>query len=178
LLEVGTLGSSSTPVVGGVTERRAKMLFSQAVCDECGAGFASGVVVAERRGDPVSYRRSAGPCPRCGGRGRIPGWIFRFHAAAAAARDQASWAENCDVLAAVERLAGRPVDAPARAALALQLTGAWRGVAIMIGRIPIEECGAALQLLGRMLQDVPEDDDVRASAAPGIPGAARTPMSA
>ncbi len=134
------------------------MLFSQAVCDDCGTAFASSAVVAERRGDPVSYRRSAGPCPGCGGRGRIPGWIFSFHSAAAAARDQASCAENSAVLGAVRRCIAHGLDRPARATFAAGLTGAWRGVAIVVGRIPVEECGAALALLDRMLEGdaVPE----------------------
>ena len=129
------------------------MLFSQAVCDNCGTAFASSAVVAERRGEPVSYRRTAGPCPGCGGRGRIPGWIFRLHSSVAAARDQASAAENSAVLGAVRQCAAQQLDGPTQATFAAGLTGAWRGVAIMIGRIPLEECGAALALLDRMLED-------------------------
>ncbi len=172
------------------------MLFSQAVCDSCGAGFASGVVVAERRGDPVSYRRSAGPCPRCGGRGRIPPWIFHLHGAAAAARDQATEDENAAVLAAVRHCQAGELDLPARAAFALALTGAWRGVATTVGRIPLPECGAAVEMLGRMLDHGVHADDgdndrtpaqrdrstvadrATASVAPGTPDAARVPMSA
>ncbi len=184
------------------------MLFSQAVCDNCGAGFASSVVVAERRGDPVSYRRSAGPCPRCGGRGRIPDWIFRLHGAASAARDQATEDENTAVLAAVRQCQAAPLDQAARAAFALALTGSWRGVAITVGRIPLAECEAAVAMLGRMLEDVvptggrPDGREAMvairtvagpaaagrpgataasgatASAAPGTPGAGRSPMSA
>ena len=138
------------------------VLFSQAVCNGCGAVFASGVLVAERRGDPVTYRGSAGPCPRCGGRGHIPGWTFGFHAAVTAARDQASPAENAAVVRAVGRYGASPLDAPARRALIADLTGDWRGVAVQLGRIPLDETAAALAMLGRMLEGRAEWDRVAA----------------
>ena len=66
------------------------MLYAPAICDACDAVFASGLVIAEHPGEPTSYRRSAGPCPHCGGRGHIPEWVYRFHATAANARDHAT----------------------------------------------------------------------------------------
>ncbi len=160
------------------------MLFSPAVCVSCGGVFASGVVVAERRGDPVSYRGSAGPCPRCGGRGRIPGWIFSFHAAAVAAREQAAAADNTAVLDAVRRCSPGDLDGPGRRAFSTEMTGAWRGVAVQLGRIPADEWQAAIAMLGPMLDDHEEPSDpdpgrvIRASAGPGTRDAERSPRSA
>lgn len=164
------------------------MLFSQAVCGSCGAAFASGVVVAERRGDPVSYRGTAGPCPRCGGRGRIPGWIFRFHGAAAAARDQASAADNAAVLHAARQRVAHYSDESAQRGLTTTLGGAWGGVAVQLRWIPADECEAALAMLVRMLEDGeahesagPADNrrsGATTSAGPGTPDATPTPMSA
>ena len=85
-------------------------------------------------GNRRATARSAGPCPRCGGRGSIPRWIFGFHAAAAAARDQASASENAAVYVAIRQSLATRRDATggdvtAAAALPDALTGAWRGVA-------------------------------------------------
>ena len=163
------------------------MLFSPAVCDSCGTVFPSSEVVAERRGEAASYRSSAGPCPRCGGRGSIPRWIFAFHAAAAAARDQASASENAAVHDAIGRLAASD-GVRDGTALPAALTGAWRGVAAVLWRIPRPEWDAALAMLSRMLESVVADRnsaladeslaDVTASAGPGTPGAGLSPMSA
>jgi hypothetical protein len=164
------------------------VLFSPAVCDSCGTVFPSSEVVAERRGEPASYRSSAGPCPGCGGRGSIPRWIFAFHAAAAAAHDQASSAENAAVYDAIGRLPSPDADNNGAAALPGVLNGAWRGVAAVLSRIPRSEWGAALAMLSRMLEPMvldryaPFDDegagDLTASAETGRPGAGLSPMSA
>ncbi len=168
------------------------MLFSPAVCDSCGVVFASSEVVAERRGEPASYRSSAGPCPRCGGRGSIPRWIFAFHAAAAAARDQASDSENAAVYVAARQLLAPEGhvtggEVTTAAALPAALTGAWRGVAALLWRIPRPEWDAALVMVCRMLEPVVERYDgfgdgsagtVTASAETGRPGAGLSPMSA
>ena len=168
------------------------MLFSPAVCDSCGTVFPSSEVVAERRGEPASYRSSAGPCPRCGGRGSIPRWIFGFHAAAAAARDQASASENAAVYVAIRQSLATRRDAPggdvtAAAALPDALTGAWRGVAAVLWRIPRPEWDAALVMVCRMLEPVVEryagfDDrgvgGITASAELERPDAGLSPMSA
>ena len=68
------------------------MLYAPAECDHCGVVFGSGAVIAEHPGAPSSYRRAADPCPQRGGRGSVPEWVFRFHATAAGARDQAALA--------------------------------------------------------------------------------------
>ena len=164
------------------------MLFSPAVCDSCGIVFSSSEVVAERRGQPASYRSSAGPCPRCGGRGSIPRWIFAFHAAVAAARDQASGPANAAVYDAVARLLASDGDVSDDSALPAALTGAWRGVAAVLWRIPRSEWAAALTMVCRMLEPLVADrlasfDDestrrVTASAGTEIPDAGLSPMSA
>ncbi|MGS0685940.1 hypothetical protein ACVBEQ_12470 [Nakamurella sp. GG22] len=146
--------------------------------------------MAERRGEPASYRSSAGPCPRCGSRGTIPRWIFAFHAAAAAARDQASAAENTAVYVAIGQSLVPERDVTdgdvAAGALPAALTGAWRGVAAVLWRIPRSEWAAALVMVCRMLEPVvdrhAEFDNrgtgVTASAEIGTPGAGLSPMSA
>lgn len=160
------------------------MLFSPAVCNGCGTVFPSSEVMAEHRGQPASYRSAAGPCPRCGGRGSIPRWIFAFHAAAAAARDQASAAENTAVYVAIGSMLASDEDVTV-ASTPAALTAAWRGVAAVLWRIPRSEWGAALVMVCRMLEPVVDlhtgfDDrgEVTASAGPEKPGAGLSPMSA
>ena len=164
------------------------MLFSPAVCDSCAAVFSTSEVVAEHHGEPASYRASAGPCPRCGSRGSIPRWIFSFHAAAAAARDQAPTGQNAQVLSAVREVLGTPGEAADGTAFLSSLTGTWRGVAAALRGIPRREWGAALAMLCRMLEstvverrsgaDRDISGGVTASAETEIPGAGLSPMSA
>ena len=49
------------------------VLYAPAICPDCGNVFASDVLIAEAAWIIPSYRSAGGVCPRCGGRGSIPG---------------------------------------------------------------------------------------------------------
>jgi len=111
------------------------MLYAPAVCERCGAVFPSGEVIAESPGEPSSYRRSAGPCPRCGGRGNIPDWVFRFHAIAAAAREQATPEQIASFTAALRlQLSRSGVTGVEQDQLTAELDGPWHAVALELRR--------------------------------------------
>jgi hypothetical protein len=132
--------------------------------------------------------RGSGQLPIVGGtlsEVRRPG---QHHAAAAAARDQASAPENAAVYAAIRKLLASGAEVGATPALPAALTGAWRGVAAVLWRIPRPEWDAALVMVCRMLETIVTDRDsevddrsavrITASVEPGTPGAGLSPMSA
>ena len=130
------------------------MLYAPAECDQCGVVFGSGVVIAEHPGEPSSYRRTAGPCPQCGGRGSVPEWVFRFHATAAGARDQATPDEISSLSVALRRhlSSSEPKDlGDADTDLNAHLVGPWRPVAVVLHRSPADQRSAQLTLLLWML---------------------------
>ena len=48
-----------------------------AFCQECGAVFSSGIVI-DNASNVTLAGNTAGPCPECGGTGRIPDGVFNF----------------------------------------------------------------------------------------------------
>ena len=126
------------------------MLYAPAVCENWSAVFGSGQLIAENAGEPASYRRSAGPCPHCGGRGTIPEWVFRFHTTASAAADRATPEQlRCMVQALRERM---DPDQPALHITADddpsgELGGPWAGVGLELRRTPADQRTAKLTFL-------------------------------
>jgi len=147
------------------------LLYSPAVCETCGAVFGSNEVIAEQPEDPTSYRRSAGPCPRCGGRGIIPEWVFRFHNTVQASLAQASAEEIGSLLAAVRRYAAEPARPGAQQAVTAEMVGPWHPMAPAVGHLPDDQWTAAITLLEWMF------DSALADAAAAQPGSANQASS-
>jgi hypothetical protein len=134
------------------------MLYAPAVCENCSAVFGSAQLIAESDGERASYRRSAGPCPRCGGRGSIPVWVFRFHTIASAAADRATPEQLQSLIQALRlRLDAvaptNPIDPDGH--LNGELTGPWSGVALELRSVPADQRTAQLTFL-RWIVDRPE----------------------
>jgi hypothetical protein len=66
------------------------VIYAPALCPKCGAVFRSDVAIAEPPWIIPTYRAIGGVCGRCGTRGRIPDWVYRFHAIASDCRREAS----------------------------------------------------------------------------------------
>jgi hypothetical protein len=139
------------------------MLYAPAVCNECNAVFASSLLIAEGHGEPSSYRRSAGPCPHCQGRGTIPEWVFRFHSTAATACDSATPAQLSSLTATLRHQLN-PAQPMRETAVDPDLTadpsGPWRAIALELLRSSGDQRRARLTLLLWML-------DRPTSPAPG-----------
>jgi len=119
--------------------RESAVLYAPAICDACDAVFVSDLIVAEHPGEPTSYRRSAGPCPHCGGRGHIPEWVHRFHATAVDARDRATPEQIRSLTVALRHHLTPPQPAQRRAPgpdLTTELVGPWQVVASNCGTHP------------------------------------------
>jgi len=126
------------------------MLYAPAVCENCWAVFGSGQLIAESDGEPASYRRSAGPCPHCGGRGTIPEWVFRFHTTASTAADSATPEQLHSLIQALRERVDpdqptTPIDTDRD--LNSELTGPWTGVAFELRRTPADQQAAKLTFL-------------------------------
>lgn len=135
------------------------MLYAPAVCDHCRAIFRSGVVIAEHPGDPSSYRKAAGPCPRCGGRGSVPEWVFRFHATVTIVRERATSGQISAMASALRHTLISPHPAEPRISadpdLPAQPGDPWRIVAVELHRSPADQRNALLTLLLWMLDPPP-----------------------
>jgi len=144
------------------------MLYAPAVCENCAAVFGSGQLIAENDGEPASYRRSAGPCPRCGGRGAIPEWVFRFHTTASAAADRATPEQLSSLIQALRELLD-PDRTPHRITadddLSSELTGPWAGVALELRRAPATQRTAKLTFLLWILDRPDRSHSVRGNDA-------------
>ena len=128
------------------------MLYAPAVCENCCAVFASTEVIAESDGEPTSYRRSAGPCPRCGNRGAIPGWVFRFHTIATGAMQQATPDQLHSLIPRLRETVGAALRAESTSSTTIadlthQLTGPWSGVALELRRVSADQRTAMLTFL-------------------------------
>ena len=137
-------------------KERFAVLYAPAICDDCEAVFASGLVIPERLGEPTSYRRSAGPCPRCGGRGHIPEWVHRFHTTAVDARRRASPEQISALTAALRHHLDEPPPADRHAPRpdpTTELIGPWHTVAFELRHSPTEQRRAQLTLLLWMLEN-------------------------
>lgn len=138
--------------------RESAVLYAPAICDDCDAVFASDLIVAEHPGEPTSYRRSAGPCPHCGGRGHIPEWVHRFHATAVDARDRATPEQISSLTAALRHHLTPPQPAQRRAPgpdLTTELVGPWQVVAFELRHSHAQQLRAQLTLLLWMMLDEP-----------------------
>lgn len=153
------------------------MLYAPAVCENCAAVFHSGQLIAENDGEFASYRRSAGPCPRCGGRGIIPEWVFRFHASASAAADRAT-PEQLGSLIQVLRERMNPAQ-PALPGTADDdlgddlggelAAGPWAGVAVEIRRTPADQWAAKLTFLWWIVERSDRRHGIRGNGAIELP---------
>ena len=123
------------------------MLYAPAECDWCGAVFVSGVVIAEQPGDPSSYRKVAGPCPRCNSDGTVPPWVFTFHRIIADARDQATAQQIDSLISALRRHRNSDLLALDAMEFSAEPLGPWRAVAAAIHHSPAVERPARLALL-------------------------------
>jgi len=126
------------------------MLYAPAVCENCSTVFGSGQLIAENDGEPASYRRSAGPCPRCGGRGAIPEWVFRFHTVASAAADRATPEQLRSLIQALRHWvdAAQPtVPFVTDGYLHGELTGPWSGITVELRHTPADQRTAQVTFL-------------------------------
>jgi hypothetical protein len=125
------------------------MLYAPAVCENCSTVFASTELIAEGHAESSSYRRSAGPCPRCGSRGAIPEWVFRFHTIATIAIDQATPEQLRSVVQALRTRSDNPPAANRTtiADLTNQLTGPWSRVALELRQARADQRSAKLAFL-------------------------------
>jgi len=127
-------------------------LYAPAVCENCCAVFASTEVITENDRESSSYRRSAGPCPRCASRGAIPEWVFRFHAIASGATHRATPDQLHSVIQALREtvdaaLTGKSTTTTTTTDLTNQLTGPWSGVALELRRGSADQLTAKLTFL-------------------------------
>jgi len=134
------------------------MLYAPAVCENCCAVFASTEVIPENDDQPASYRRWAGPCPRCGSRGAIPEWTFQFYATASIATDQATLEQLRCVIQSLRESpgpgSGRTLSTTINS-LTNQLTGPWRGVDLELRQVTADQRAAKLTFLRWIVDRAP-----------------------
>jgi hypothetical protein len=102
------------------------VLYAPAVCPDCGDVFRSDVLIAEAAWIIPSFRSAGGACPRCGGKGVIPPWVYRFHDLAAQRRDDASVREWRAVATTLGQLLRRHRTAKQTLAFVADLRGPWK----------------------------------------------------
>lgn len=155
------------------------MLYAPAICENCCAIFASTEIVAESTGESASYRRSAGPCPRCGSSGAIPEWVFKFHTIATMAMNQGTPEQLHSLIQALQETAGAALTRKTTAnttitELTHQLTGPWSGVALELRRASADQRTAMLTFLlwtadppSRAIHVIPDPSVPQMSCAAG-----------
>jgi hypothetical protein len=102
------------------------VLYAPAICPNCGNVFRSDVLIAEAPWIIPSYRSSGGACPRCGGTGAIPPWVYRFHDLAAQSREDATDREKRSAAAGLVQLLRRHRTAKRIQAYVNDLRGPWK----------------------------------------------------
>ena len=102
------------------------VLYAPAICPDCGRVFPSDVLIAEAPWIIPSYRLSGGVCPRCGGRGAIPPWVYRLYDLAAQSRDDATDREKRLLAANLAQLLRRHRTAKRIQAFVSELRGPWK----------------------------------------------------
>jgi len=119
------------------------VLYAPAVCPDCGNVFRSDVLIAEAPWIIPSYRSAGGACPRCGGKGVIPPWVYRFHDLAAQRRDDASEREKRSLATTLTQLLRRHRTAKQTLAFVSELRGPWKPL------VPLLKAVTAAQRPGR-----------------------------
>jgi hypothetical protein len=101
-------------------------LYAPAICPDCGNVFRSDVLIAESPWIIPSYRSTGGACPRCGGSGAIPPWVYWFHDLAAQSREDASDRERRVLASSLGQLLRRHRTAKRTQAFVTDLRGTWK----------------------------------------------------
>ena len=104
------------------------VLYAPAICPDCGNVFPSDVLIAETAWIIPSYRTTGGLCPKCGGRGTIPAWVYRFHDVAAQSRDDATDREKRSLATGLTQFLRRQRTAKQTQAFIAELRGPWKAL--------------------------------------------------
>jgi hypothetical protein len=123
------------------------VLYAPAICPDCGNVFASDVLIAEAPWIIPSYRPAGGVCPRCGGRGSIPVWVYRFHDVAAQCRDIATDREKRSLATGLAQLLRRNGTAKQTQAFVNDLRGPWKSLVQQLKAVPPQHRRAQLMFL-------------------------------
>lgn len=100
--------------------------YAPAVCPKCGAIFRSDVALPEPPWINPAFRATGGICGRCGSRGHIPEWAYRFHAVAVDCCRDASDNQRRTLVAALALHLRRHRTAKRTTEFVRGLSGPWR----------------------------------------------------
>ena len=123
------------------------VLYAPAVCPDCGNVFRSDVLIAEAPWIIPSSRSAGGACPRCGGKGVIPPWVYRFHDLAAQRRDDASEREKRSLATTLTQLLRRHRTAKQTLAFVGELRGPWKPLVPLLKAVTAAQRRAQLTFL-------------------------------
>jgi len=123
------------------------VLYAPAVCPDCGNVFRSDVLIAEAPWIIPSYRSAGGACPRCGGRGIIPPWVYRFHDLSWQCRDDATERETRLLATNLGQLLRRHRTAKQTLAFVNDLRGPWKPLVQPLKAGPPQQRRAQLTFL-------------------------------
>jgi hypothetical protein len=129
------------------------VLYAPAICRGCGNVFRSDLLIAEAPWINPSYRSSGGACPRCGGSGAIPAWVYRFHELALQSRDDATDRETRSLADTLGRLLRRHRTAKQIQAFVVELRGPWKQLVQPLKAAPPEDRRAQLTFLLWMITE-------------------------
>jgi hypothetical protein len=123
------------------------VLYAPAICPDCGNVFRSDVLIAEAPWIIPSYRSAGGVCPRCGGRGTIPPWVYRFHDVAAQCRDDAADRDKRSLAIGLAQFLRRHRTARRTQAFVAALRGPWKALVQPLKAGPPQHRRAQLMFL-------------------------------
>ena len=103
--------------------------YAPAICPKCGAVFRSDVAIAEPPWLNPTFRAVGGICARCGARGRIPDWTYRFNAVAVDCRRDASDSQRRTLAAGLALHLRRHRTAKRTTEFVRGFSGPWRNLA-------------------------------------------------
>jgi len=141
------------------------VLYAPAICRDCGATFRSDVAIAEPSWITPSYRATGGRCPRCGGRGGIPTWTYRFHADARQAHADATDQHRRDLASVLDQHLRQCLNTKETQRFIDQLPGPWKNVIQRLNPCPAAQRRTQLAFLRWLLDDAGTGLDAEAGGS-------------
>ena len=134
------------------------VLYAPAVCPDCGNVFRSDVLIAEAPWIIPSYRSAGGACPRCGGPGAIPPWVYWFHDLAWQRRDEATERETRLLATNLGQLLRQHRTAKQTLAFVDELRGPWKPLVPPLKAVSPQQRRAQLTFLLWTLTETEKPD--------------------
>jgi hypothetical protein len=129
------------------------VFYAPAICTNCGAVFRSDVPIAEPPWITPTYRATGGRCPRCGRRGSIPTWVYRFHHVVSQSIEDASDEQRRSQVRAVEQHLRRHRTVKKTQTFIQDFRGPWRPLIMELRSTPPRQRSAQLTFLLWMLDE-------------------------